>query len=451
VDSLSAVYDSARVRTALQDVDAARLSRQLDADVDGDEIRLAGSQLRVAAFLSLSEIIGDRTVDSLLRQLAAEPDNGASLQSGPQGAFAKWAGYLGSLKEAGVEPSIDDLLFFCTAGLLARQPVAVRHLLREPSVRQAVDKAVSVLVREGQWNVRVTTGVSVALLLLIRQEHHEDVSRAGEVISGLVRDQRSVERPWLDAQADSQRDAVGLLGLYHLAQAVVRTSEFLLAGSVNNDGQLATDIGVELRRLLVKAEEYLTLSQDLETRFWLNSLAILLWRLRSDSIWVSGQGISGRLDALLKELSKMGRDRPVFSLLPSQQDAIRQSLLDPSRIAIVLQMPTSAGKTLLAEFSIVQAFEAYKENTRAVYVVPTRALATQVRRVLSEDLRPLGIQVAAAGSAFEEDPFELELLLSTDDSCSSRHSSRTLGRSLRGWAALVGYRSKFSGGRRDCY
>jgi len=116
----------------------------------------------------------------------------------------------------------------------------------------------------------------------------------------------------------------------------------------------------------------------------------------------------------VKSLAEEGRAKPVFSLLPSQRDALRQNLLDPSRIAVILQMPTSAGKTLLAEFSIVQTFEAYRGTTRVVYVVPTRALATQIRRTLAEDLSPLGISVSAAGSAFEEDPFELNLLEQSD-------------------------------------
>src|SRR5690606_1184391 len=124
--------------------------------------------------------------------------------------------------------------------------------------------------------------------------------------------------------------------------------------------------------------------------------------------------ISERLDQLIDELVDAARSRPIFSLLPSQQEALRKSLLDPMRVAVVLQMPTSSGKTLLAEFSIVQAFEAYRGQARVAYVVPTRALATQIRRTLSEDLRPLGIEVAAAGSAFEEDPYELQLLESTD-------------------------------------
>jgi len=77
-------------------------------------------------------------------------------------------------------------------------------------------------------------------------------------------------------------------------------------------------------------------------------------------------------------------------------------------------MPTSTGKTLLAEFAIAQAFEAYKGQARVVYLTPTRALATQIRRTLSEDLRPLGIDVSTAGSAFEEDPYELNLLQMSD-------------------------------------
>ncbi|MCU0527450.1 MAG: DEAD/DEAH box helicase, partial [Elainella sp. Prado103] len=215
-------------------------------------------------------------------------------------------------------------------------------------------------------------------------------------------------------QENQKRDALKLIGFYHVAQAVLRTSEFLLVGSVTTDNRSVSDFAPELRRLLVRAEEFLEISSDTETLLWLKSVGISLVELRESSIWVQAKGISERVDRLLEELTEVGRSQPVFSLLPSQQDALRQSLLDRSRVAIILQMPTSAGKTLLAEFSIAQTFDAYRGRTRVVYVVPTRALATQVRRTLAEDLGPLGISVSAAGSAFEEDPYELQLLQDSD-------------------------------------
>ena len=307
----------------------------------------------------------------------------------------------------------EDLFFFAVAGLLARRPNEVRDALRQKTIRASLDKEL-VNINELPWIERVRTYISIATLFIIRQENREDIKAAGDILQELGTLQREIEAEWLSTRNNQQRDALHLLGFYHAAQAAIRTSEFLLAGSVISKGKLVLDFAPELRRLLVRAEEFLQLVGDKEALLWLTALGLTLAQLRESSIWVQAKGVSGRIDELLEELSRVGRESPVFSLLPSQQDALRQSLLDPLREAIILQMPTSAGKTLLAEFTIAQTFDSYRGKSRAVYLVPTRALATQVRRTLTEDLSPLGIKISAAGSAFEEDPFELSLLEEND-------------------------------------
>jgi hypothetical protein len=256
--------------------------------------------------------------------------------------------------------------------------------------------------------------VTIGILLIVRQSNRVDIEAGGSILRELAGFQRELEASWLDQQQNQKREALLLLSLYHLAHAVIRSAEFLLSGSVETDGRTSSDILPELRRYLVRAEEFLSLVGNEENSSWLVSVAIALMFLRASSVWVQSRGISERIDSLLTELTHSGRLHPVFSLLPSQQDAIRQAFLDRSRLAVVLQMPTSAGKTLLAEFAIAQTFDAYRDQTRVVYLVPTRALATQTRRTLSEDLGPLKISVSAAGSAFEEDPYELNLLAEAD-------------------------------------
>jgi helicase len=408
--TIQEIHDSQEVYSLLREVDATRLAHDLGAD--GERVRSKSSRLQVAAMLSLAELLGSKQVDDLLRQFIADQRDEIP---GALACFRKWEGYIGSIADAEDPLSVADLLCAAAAGMLARRPTEVRGMLRGDQGRAAVDAALDDQQRIS-WSKRVQETISLAMLLLVRQQHHEDVRLAGTVIGELAAQQKEIEAEWLADSENASREATTLLGLYHLAHAVIRLSEFLLAGSVRSAGgaPIQTDLKAELQRLLIRAEEYLGLSMDVEVRLWLNSIVILLWRIRTDSIWVAGKGISERLDELLGELAKVGRERPVFSLLPSQQEAIRKNLLDPSRTAVVLQMPTSAGKTLLGEFTIVQTFEAYRDNSRIVYLVPTRALATQVRRTLSEDLRPLGIQVAAAGSAFEDDPFELQMLSGDD-------------------------------------
>lgn len=407
--NLDILFDAQEVSELLRDIDSAQLGRDFNVP-DSVDSESALPLVRLAAIASFAKFFFDFRIDTWLRQ--GESFN-EERETEARNIFKRWNGYFGVLMEADLFPDIDDLLFFAAIGLVARRPNEVRDFLRRPLPRKWLD-GFRQGVTDDTWINRVRNNISLAVLFSIRQTNHADIRATGDVLKQLASDQKEIEPLWLEAQDNQQRDAVQLLGFYHVAQAVLRTSEFLLTGSVVTDGRVISDFYAELRRLLVRAEEFLDVLDDAETYLWLKSVAITLILLRESSIWVQARGISKRIDDLLEELTHVGRDQIVFSLLPSQQDAIRQSLLDRTQVAIILQMPTSTGKTLLAEFAIAQTFDAYRDKTKVVYVVPTRALATQARRTLVEDLTPLGISVSAAGSAFEEDPYELHLLQEAD-------------------------------------
>lgn len=407
-DSLDDLFGPETVKALIREVDAVRLARDLQIPI-GPAPENTVSTLRIAAITAMMDLLADDTLDDWLRQ----SDRFFEKRLRASKVFSWWAGYIDALNNAQAELEIDDVLYFATSGLLAERPNEVRDTLRRQTLRSFVDSVLT-NIRTLPWLDRVRANISLSLLLLIRQEQHSDVYTAGSVLRDLANLQREIEPAWLESRTHQQRDAFKLLGFYHLAEAILRTSEFLLAGSVVANGKIVHDFSAELRRQLVRSEELLRLSSDQETALWLTAIGITLVSLRESSIWVQARGISERIDNLIDELTSSAREQPILSLLPSQQEALRQALLDRSRMAVVLQMPTSSGKTLLAEFSIVQTFDAYRDRSRVVYLVPTRALATQVRRTLAEDLRPLGIEVSAAGSAFEEDPYEINLLQDAD-------------------------------------
>lgn len=90
-----------------------------------------------------------------------------------------------------------------------------------------------------------------------------------------------------------------------------------------------------------------------------------------------------------------GGNRAAIELWPSQLAAAKRSqdLTDD----LVVALPTSAGKTRIAELCILRTLAADK---RVVYVTPLRALSAQVERDLSESLQPLGFSVSSLyGSA----------------------------------------------------
>jgi len=90
-------------------------------------------------------------------------------------------------------------------------------------------------------------------------------------------------------------------------------------------------------------------------------------------------------------IAQMGvRRPPQMELWPSQLDAARRAidLTDD----LVIALPTSAGKTRIAELCILSTLATVM---RVVYVTPLRALSAQVERVLARTFIPLGFSVTS--------------------------------------------------------
>lgn len=97
-------------------------------------------------------------------------------------------------------------------------------------------------------------------------------------------------------------------------------------------------------------------------------------------------------------LRRYVRRRGVSVLYPAQVKAITSgATLDRDQ---VVSLPTSSGKTLLAEFRVVASL-ARAPGARAIYVAPYRLLARQVERSFSIGLQPLGHTVRDLGSGFD--------------------------------------------------
>lgn len=130
------------------------------------------------------------------------------------------------------------------------------------------------------------------------------------------------------------------------------------------------------------------------------------------SIWRVARAVNSRVTKFVQEVTKQ---QGLFELLPPQRAAwLEQGLLDQAATAVVIDMPTSGGKTLLAQFRILQALNQFDaDNGWVAYVAPTRALTAQITRRLRRDFSPIGVKVEALTGAVEVDAFEEELLTQT--------------------------------------
>ncbi|MDN7726281.1 DEAD/DEAH box helicase [Burkholderia gladioli] len=393
------LYESGDLLEIHSEIDSTLLSKRVNrTEKAADGV----SKLSVAANLATSVFFDDLSLDELSREGSAAADT-------LEWCVSHWRAFLEAIENNGSDrASLDDLLFFAATGILNKQQAEVRTALRAAFAREIVDRAYQKLKAKKDWRDVCKAHISCAVLFLVRQSNHADLRLARSAIDDLIALQQKHRSEIEMLAAEATKSGLLVLGLYHVAHATTRTALYLTAGRVEGEDGRSTNFEPELRRLLGKAEELIEASGSTEHLIWVRAVGAALWKIFDDSVWRQAIGLSSTIDGLVSELAR--RDHPIFSLLPSQQEALQEHLLDSAQVAVVLQMPTSAGKTLLAEFAILQAFEAYKDSTRVVYIAPTRALCTQTYRTLASDLSGLGIQVQLASSAFEEDPFESSLI-----------------------------------------
>ena len=200
-------------------------------------------------------------------------------------------------------------------------------------------------------------------------------------------------------------DAMAVKGLLSAA-------EFFLSGSEN---------GLETaERLLAGAQDGYARSGAVRSALLSRSLRSALGVMAQRSTWRRLHGLlpdSAIWDRYLRLLGR-GLERDVLrstsisELWPSQLHALENGLLDRSPAKIV-RMPTSAGKTRIAEIAIVHAL-ATQPGALCVYVAPYRALAGEVETILSALLADLGFSVSALAGSYETDSSELAIAGTAD-------------------------------------
>lgn len=88
--------------------------------------------------------------------------------------------------------------------------------------------------------------------------------------------------------------------------------------------------------------------------------------------------------------SLFARKRSEIDLWPSQLHVVDRIFSGTNDL--VISLPTSAGKTRIAELSILACLA---QGRRAVYITPLRALSAQTERILERTFTPLGVQVSS--------------------------------------------------------
>lgn len=112
------------------------------------------------------------------------------------------------------------------------------------------------------------------------------------------------------------------------------------------------------------------------------------------------------------EIKEIDKRISKFEFWTSQLRALQKGLLE-SEGNFVVQMPTSAGKTFIAELAILNALVKHP-NKKCIYIAPFRALTNEKERELADYLSKLGYSVSALSGSYEIDEFQDIVLEDTD-------------------------------------
>lgn len=111
----------------------------------------------------------------------------------------------------------------------------------------------------------------------------------------------------------------------------------------------------------------------------------------------------------IKDISER---RSIFEFWTSQLRAIEKGLVSSDE-NFVVQMPTSAGKTFIAELAILKYLIKYPDK-KCIYIAPFRALTNEKEWELSKYFSKLGFSVSSLSGSYEIDGFQ-DLILSETD------------------------------------
>lgn len=264
-------------------------------------------------------------------------------------------------------------------------------------------------VADASWDLRLLFRLYDCWIRLFRKNSWDDLDQVAEIISGLRNDQAEFEARLISESAGRESNAVALrlISLYHLAKATEQLAIYMLQGE-------PAAINAELDQHFEAASKAAQSANDSQLEMILRWLHVASRKMVAGSVWWVAHAVNSRVTRFVNHITK--KHRGMFELLPPQRAALQeQGLLDQASRAIVVDMPTSGGKTQLAQFRILQALNQFDQDDGWVaYVAPTRALVSQLTRRLRADFTPLDIRVEQLVGAIEIDSFEDDVLTEPD-------------------------------------
>lgn len=270
------------------------------------------------------------------------------------------------------------------------------------------------LQTENDWSKRLLLTSFKAIVYLVKKESWEEINRAIEYINFLRQEQADYESNYLLSLQENSRPyaAAEIVSLYHFSKSIEILGQYLIEGRpIEPENEISYHINV--------SKEFADKSGNITLNLLYQFFEGFAIKLIRNTIWYSTRGINNWVTEFNKFITKRENNN-IFELLYPQRDAIiKGELLNPAHRAIVLNLPTSSGKTLTAEYRILQALNQFgrQENKKGwiAYLVPTKALVNQIYLQLNNDFGSIGLKIEKASGAIEIDGFEQHLVENNGD------------------------------------
>lgn len=320
-------------------------------------------------------------------------------------------------------------------GTLGDRAADVRRLLIEGGLPDLE-------LESSDWGVRVWASILDIWLRLFRKQGWQDLDVVQQRVAALRTDQRQYEPQFL-THAEERKDARPaweLMSEYHLAKAAEILAIYLAQGSVDGHFDVREQLEAQFDRAIGSAARGQLMERESLARLLARTAHVLV----DNSIWTVTRAVNSRVTKFVGSLTSRERKQPIFEMLPPQRRTLREEgLLGSGHRSVVVSLPTSSGKTIIAEFRILQALNQFDhERGWVAYLAPTRALVNQLTLRLRRDFSHLGAIVEKVSPALEVDGLEAGMLTDKDAGRQFRILVTTpekLDLMLRGgWEAKIG-------------
>jgi len=368
----------------------------VNIDIDLEEIKM-----KITALLSLANVLEENP--NIRRILEAEQNKRDIVKAIYNNIFKICINFNGYIKD------MDEKVYFSTIQSLVSL-ISDNGPIADVLVRQSIDKYSKTI---SSYDLSIDKVKNMIYLLIMKLTcrifERKDIDKLKALLE-------SIEQMFYDLQVDKAQDEeleindvmkIGVLGnIIYVLKGVV---SYILNGKIVWESEV--DISTFIDTYSFNSLKLAKSTENTELITISTLLPRSMKQLCKNSIW----NFADKSPAIRKFFEKCleSDSNLIYTLLPSQRDSILEVL--SNKKSVVLNMPTSSGKTLLAELYIIYTLYIFRENDESIkptvaYVAPTNALVNQVRRELSQKFEGFGYRIETALPFYNMDEIEEEIL-----------------------------------------